>query len=180
MEYQFPFGYKELWGLAYRTDYDLKQHIKHSKKDLFIVDPYTQKKIVPHVIEPAVGIDRLFLMVLSDAYKEEEGRTVLKIHPKIAPYKVAVFPLLANKEELVSKAREIYNTLNKKFTVLFDDRGNIGKRYLYQDEIGTPWCVTIDFDSLEDNAVTIRDRDTTKQERVSISELANYFSDKLR
>jgi len=180
LEYNFPFGYKELWGLAYRTDYDLKQHIKHSGNELFIVDPYTQKKIVPHVIEPAVGIDRLLFMVLSDAYTEEESRTVLKIHPKIAPFKAAVFPLLANKEELVTKARGIYDDLRKQFPVVFDDRGNIGKRYLYQDEIGTPWCVTVDFDSLQDESVTVRDRNTTNQERVPISGLANHLSNKLR
>ena len=139
----------------------------------------TQKKITPHVIEPAVGIDRMFLMVLSDAYTEEENRTVLKIHPKVAPYKAAIFPLLANKPELVEKARSVYNMLKKQMPVIFDDRGNIGKRYLYQDEIGTPWCVTVDFDSLTDDAVTIRDRDTTSQERIKISDLAKYFADHL-
>jgi glycyl-tRNA synthetase len=186
LEYQFPFGFKELWGLAYRTDYDLKAHIKHSGKELFIVDPYTQKKIVPHVIEPAVGVDRLFLMVLADAYVEESSSTgsesariVLKIHPKLAPYKVAVFPLLANKEELVGKAKEVYTLLQSHFTTDFDARGNIGKRYLYQDEIGTPWCVTVDFESLEDGAVTVRDRDTMSQERVTVDELIEYFAKKL-
>lgn len=179
LEYNFPFGFKELWGLAYRTDYDLTQHIKGSNKDLSIVDPQTNKKIVPHVIEPAVGINRLLLMVLADAYTEEENRTVLKIDPKIAPYKVAVFPLLANKEELVHRASEVYQSLTDEFMTAFDARGNIGKRYLAQDEIGTPWCVTIDFDTLEDDTVTVRDRDTMKQERVLLKDLIQYFKDKL-
>lgn len=179
LEYEFPFGFKELWGLAYRTDYDLKQHIKYSGKELFIIDPQTNQKIIPHVIEPAVGIDRLVLMVMTDAYREIEGRTVLAFHPAVAPYKAAVFPLLANKPELVAKAREIYTDLKKNMPVIWDDRGNIGKRYLYQDEIGTPWCVTVDFDTLEDQAVTIRDRDTAQQERVKITELASYFDQKL-
>ena len=176
LEYNYPFGFKELWGLAYRTDYDLKQHIKHSGKDLYIIDPYTNKKIVPHVIEPAVGIDRLFLMVFSDAYVEEEKRTVLKIAPKLAPYKVAVFPLLSNKEDLVGKAREVYQNLKMEFNAVFDDRGNIGKRYLYQDEIGTPWCVTIDFQTLEDDTVTVRDRDSASQERIKVQDLQSHFS----
>ncbi len=179
LEYNFPFGFKELWGLAYRTDYDLTQHMKFSNKDLYIVDPQTGRKITPHVIEPAVGINRLFLMVLIDAYTQEEARTVLKLHPKLAPYKVAVFPLLANKENLVSKARGIYESLKDNFMVAFDDRGNIGKRYLYQDEIGTPWCVTVDFQTLEDDTVTIRDRDTTRQERIKVSEINNYLQGKL-
>jgi glycyl-tRNA synthetase len=186
LEYNFPFGFKELWGLAYRTDYDLMQHTKFSKKELSIIDPHTGKKIVPHVIEPAVGINRLLLMVLLDSFVEEApsteggtGRTVMKIHPKLAPYKIAVFPLLANKENLVGKARDIYESLKDHFMVAFDDRGNIGKRYLYQDEIGTPWCVTVDFDSLDDEAVTVRDRDTAKQERIAIKDLASYFSQKL-
>lgn len=179
LEYEFPFGFKELWGLAYRTDYDLKQHIKHSGKELFIVDPYTSEKVVPHVIEPAVGINRLFLMILCDAYREEEGRVRLSLAPKLAPYKVAVFPLLANKEKLVEKAKSVFDDLSKQMTVAFDDRGNIGKRYLYQDEIGTPWCVTVDFETLEDNAVTVRDRDTAKQERVALDSLSQYFQKKL-
>ncbi len=179
MEYDFPFGFKELWGLAYRTDYDLKAHAKHANKDLVIVDPHTSEKIVPHVIEPAVGINRLFLMVLADAYTEEDNRTVLKIAPKLAPYKVAVFPLLSNKPELVEKAKGVYKDLRKEHMAVFDDRGNIGKRYLYQDEIGTPWCVTVDFETLEDSAVTIRDRDTAKQDRVKIGELSKYFTEKL-
>lgn len=188
LEYDFPFGFKELWGLAYRTDYDLSQHSQHSNKNLVIVDPHSNEKIKPHVIEPAVGINRLFLMVLSDAYTEEDNpsgasgqsRIVLRIAPRIAPYKVAVFPLLSNKPELVEKAKGIYIDLKQQYMVVFDDRGNIGKRYLYQDEIGTPWCVTIDFETLVDDAVTVRDRDTAKQERVKIVELQKYFAEKLK
>lgn len=205
LEYQFPFGTKELWGLAYRTDYDLTQHMNASKKELMAVDPQTQKKILPHVIEPAVGMTRLLLMVLVDAYVEEDpstgpstghstlrdepsgsdskssgqGRTVLKLAPKLAPYKVAVFPLLANKEELVKKARDVFSSLSPEFMTAFDDRGNIGKRYLSQDEIGTPWCVTVDFQTLEDGTVTVRDRDTTQQERVAVEDLVSYFTQKL-
>lgn len=179
LEYQFPFGVKELWGLAYRTDYDLTQHTNASKKELVIIDPQTQKKILPHVIEPAVGMTRLLLMVLVDAYVEEEKRTVLKIAPKIAPYKVAVFPLLANKPELVDKARKVFELLSSEFMTAFDDRGNIGKRYLSQDEIGTPWCVTVDFDTIEDDSVTVRDRDTTEQKRIKIADLVAYFTEQL-
>ncbi len=181
LEYQFPFGMKELWGLAYRTDYDLMKHREHSGREMFIVDPQTNEKIVPHVIEPALGLTRALLMVLLDAYEEdaEQGRTVMKFSPQVAPFKVAVFPLLANKPELVDKAREIYRSLKKEMHITWDDRGNIGKRYLYQDEIGTPWCVTIDFDTLENDSVTVRDRDTAKQERVPLVELANYFREKL-
>ena len=179
LEYNFPFGFKELWGLAYRTNYDLTKHAEASKKDLVIVDPQSGRKIMPHVIEPAVGINRLLLMTLIDSYTEEENRVVLNLHPRLAPYKVAVFPLLGNKENLIEKARGIYDELKQHFMVNFDDRGNIGKRYLYQDEIGTPWCVTVDFDSLEDEKVTVRDRVTTQQERVAIADLLNYFTNKL-
>lgn len=179
LEYKFPFGFKELWGLAYRTNYDLTQHMNFSKKDLQITDPQSGKKILPHVIEPAVGINRLLLMTIIDAYTEEDKRVVLKINPKLAPFKAAVFPLLANKENLVSKAYEIYNELKEYFMVAFDDRGNIGKRYMAQDEVGTPWCVTVDFDTPDDDTVTIRDRDTMKQERVAIKDLVSYFKNKL-
>ncbi len=179
LEYNFPFGFKELWGLAYRTDYDLAQHSKFSKKDLSITDPQTNKKIVPYVIEPAVGINRLLLTVLCDAYTEDGERVLLKLNPKVAPYKVAVFPLVANKEELSSKARSVYSELKKEFTTAWDDRGNIGKRYLAQDEIGTPWCITIDYQTLEDDTVTVRDRDTTKQERIGIPKLLAYFQKKV-
>ena len=179
LEYNFPFGFKELWGLDYRTDYDLTKHSEFSKKELLIVDPQTNEKIVPHVIEPAVGINRLLLMTLLDSYVEDGERVILKLDPKLAPYKVAVFPLLANKEELVGKAREIYESLKKEMMVAWDDRGNIGKRYFAQDEAGTPFCVTVDFQTLEDNTVTIRDRDTAKQDRIEISNLQEYLQGKI-
>ncbi len=181
LEYQFPFGFKELWGLAYRTDYDLQNHMKNSGRDLSIVDPQTGKKIVPHVIEPAVGINRLLLMVLSDAFTQEEDRVVLKFAPKVAPVKAAVFPLLANKPELTELAQKVYQTLQEKVNgkILWDDRGNIGKRYLSQDEIGTPYCITVDFQSLEDQSVTVRDRDSKEQKRVAISELVSYIQERL-
>lgn len=185
LEYKFPFGFKELWGLAYRTNYDLTQHMNLSKKDLTIQDPQTGSKILPHVIEPAVGINRLLLMVMIDSYYEDasassgQGRVVMRLKPQLAPYKAAVFPLLANKPELVEKAKEVFGDLKEHFMVVLDSRGNIGKRYLAQDEIGTPWCVTVDFQSLEDNTVTVRDRDTAVQERVDIDKLATFFHQKL-
>lgn len=181
LEYNYPFGFKELWGLAYRTDYDLNQHIKHSGKDLSYTDPFTLEKFVPHVIEPAVGIDRLVLMVLCDAYWVDEAnhRTVLKLSPNLAPYTAAVFPLVKNNDSIVGRAKEVYDSLKSSFRVSWDDRGNIGKRYLYQDEIGTPYCITIDHDTLTDSMVTVRDRDTMKQERVAIDKLKEYISAKL-
>ncbi len=179
-EYDFPFGRDELYGLAYRTDFDLKNHFKEAPYE----DPETKEKFYPHVIEPTWGVDRSVLAVLCDAYKEEKdpakdgaSRVVLKLPFKLAPYKAAVFPLLKNKPELVEKAKEIYNTLRKEFNVAFDDRGNIGKRYYSQDEIGTPYCITVDFDSLENNDVTVRDRDTMKQERIKISDLIKKISE---
>jgi glycyl-tRNA synthetase len=185
LEYEFPFGFKELWGLAYRTDYDLKQHMKYSGVDLSYTDPISNKKFLPHVIEPAVGINRLMAMVLLDAYTEEPDgkdgtRMYLKLPPRLAPYKAAVFPLLANKPELVARAREVYETLRKKYFVAWDDRGNIGKRYYAQDEIGTPFCITVDFDTLENGTVTVRDRDTAQQERVAIDGLGGYLGAKLK
>jgi glycyl-tRNA synthetase len=180
LEYKFPFGWKELWGVAYRTDYDLKQHAQFSGKNLMYKDPVSGKEFVPHVIEPAVGLNRLFLMILADCITVEEKRTVLKLDPKLAPHTVAVFPLVANKPELIHKARAVYNLLKQaEIKVAWDERGNIGKRYLSQDEVGTPWCVTIDYDTLNDESVTIRDRDTTKQERVKIAELATYIQEKI-
>jgi glycyl-tRNA synthetase len=184
LEYEFPFGFKELWGIAYRTDYDLSQHQKHSGQDLSVLDPETNKRFVPHVIEPAVGITRLFLMTLLDAYHEEgEGsdkRVVLKLKPALAPYKAAVFPLLRNKPELVAKAQEVYDLLRAEYAVAWDDRGNIGKRYYAQDEIGTPQCITVDFQTLEDGTVTVRDRDAATQQRVAISELLGGIKAMLR
>jgi glycyl-tRNA synthetase len=179
MEYNFPFGFKELWGLAYRADYDLTQHTKHSGKELVVVDSETGKKITPHVIEPAVGINRLFLMTLVDAYREEEGRIFLKLSPKITPFKAAVFPLLHNKPELMDKAQEVYKMIKKQMPAAWDARGNIGKRYASQDEIGTPFCITVDFDTLTDGAVTVRDRDTAAQERVKIENLLDYLNSKI-
>ena len=180
LDYNYPFGWKELWGIAYRTDYDLKQHAKFSGVDLTYRDPATGNVLVPHVVEPAVGINRLFFMILTNAYSEEGERVVLKLKPSLAPYKVAVFPLVANKEDIVKKARHIYLGLKLRLNAVWDDRGNIGKRYYAQDEIGTPWCVTVDYQTLEDDTVTVRDRDTARQERISVAKLDSYFSDKLK
>ncbi len=175
-EYDYPFGRKELYGLAYRTDFDLKNHFKEAPYK----DQETGEAFYPHVIEPTWGVDRSVLAVLCDAYTEEDDRVVLKLKSKLAPYKVAVFPLLRNKPELVAKAREIYFNLKKEFTAAWDDRGNVGKRYYSQDEIGTPYCVTVDFDTLEDKMVTVRDRDTTKQERVAINDLSAYIKNAIQ
>lgn len=185
IEYNFPWGQDELWAIAYRTDYDISQHQKMSGKNMEYFDDARNKKYIPHVIEPTFGVDRTILAVLIDAYKEEElengeTRLVLKLKPNVAPYKAAVFPLLANKGHLVAKAQEIYLGLKEDFNVAWDDRGNIGKRYRSQDEIGTPYCVTIDFQTLDDQTVTVRDRDTMKQERVKISELKSYLEEKLK
>ena len=181
IEYKYPFGWKEMFGIAYRTDYDLKNHSEKSGKDLSYQDPITNEKYIPHVVEPTFGLSRLVGILLFDAYSEDRERVVLKLNPKIAPYKVAVFPLLANKPELVEKARDIYHNLKKfSFSVTLDSRGNIGKRYFAQDEIGTPWCITVDFDTLEDKKVTVRDRDTAKQERIDIDKLEEYFHNKLK
>ena len=159
----------------------MSQHEKFSGKELRIVDSQTGAKTLPHVIEPAVGVDRLFLMVLCDAYSEEDSRIVLKIAPRLAPVKAAVFPLLANKDELTHKAQEIYADIKEHISgfVSYDARGNIGKRYLSQDEVGTPYCVTVDFQTLEDGTVTIRDRDTAKQERVEVSKINSFLLEKL-
>ncbi len=175
-EYDYPFGRKELYGLAYRTDFDLKNHIRDSGQDLSYTDPDTGEKYVPHVIEPTFGLDRSILITLLDAYREDEDRVYLSLPPKLAPYKVAVFPLLKNKPELVEKAKAIYNDLKQHFTVAWDERGNVGKRYYSQDEIGTPFCITVDFDTLENGTVTVRNRDTKEQPRVKIEELQSYFT----
>jgi len=180
LDYRFPFGWKELWGVAYRTDYDLKQQMKHSGVDLRYTDPHTQKKFIPHVIEPAVGINRLLFMVLCDSFHSEENRTVLKMKPSIAPYTIAVFPLVANKPDLVKYAESVFTDLSTQFHVYWDDRGNIGKRYKYQDEVGTPFCVTIDYESLENQTVTVRDRDTMEQERITITDIASHISKHIR
>jgi glycyl-tRNA synthetase len=175
IEYDYPFGRSELYGLAYRTDFDLKNHFKEPPYE----DAETGEKFYPHVIEPTFGVDRSVLAVLLDAYAEEEDRVVLKLKPSLAPYKVAVFPLLKNKPELVKKAIEVYHQLKKDFTVAFDDRGNIGKRYYSQDEIGTPFCITIDFGTLENEDVTVRDRDTMKQKRIKIKDLQSFLNEKI-
>jgi glycyl-tRNA synthetase len=184
-EFDFPMGQKELLGLAYRTDYDLKNHSDASTVDLSFYDEEKKQRFIPHCIEPTFGLGRLVLAVISDAYSEDElggeTRSFLKFSPKVAPILVAVFPLLKNKPALVDKAREVYSTLKKQFArVSFDDNGNIGKRYRRQDEVGTPFCVTIDFDTIEkDNTVTVRSRDTGEQERVAISDLANFIQKKI-
>jgi glycyl-tRNA synthetase len=179
IEYNFPFGFKELEGVHARGDYDLSQHSKFSGQELNYLDPATNEKFIPHVVETSAGVGRTFLAVLSEAYREEEVegdvRVVLSISPKLAPIKIAVFPLLKNKPELVAKARAVFDVLKKDWRCEFDDNGNIGKRYRRQDEIGTPFCLTIDFDSLENDDVTIRYRDTMKQERIKIAELENFF-----
>lgn len=182
-EFDFPFGQKELLGLAYRTDYDLKAHTDKSGVDLSYFDEETKTRITPHCIEPTFGVDRLTLALISDAYTVDElggeKREFLKLSPKVAPILVAVFPLLKNKSVLVDKAREIYSMLKKQLgRTAFDDNGNIGKRYRRQDEIGTPFCVTVDFDTIEkpEQEVTVRHRDTGAQERVKIAELAGYLA----
>lgn len=188
-EFDYPFGQKELFGLAYRTDYDLNRHMKFSGKDASWQDPETKEKIVPHVIEPAFGSDRAFLAILLSAYDEEvipsesgkeDSRVVLRLAKSIAPVKVAVFPLMKNKPELVAKAREVFDILKKDVVCEFDDNGNVGKRYRRQDEIGTPYCVTVDFQTLDDGTVTVRDRDTMKQDRVSLADLGEYLWEHLK
>jgi glycyl-tRNA synthetase len=185
IEYDYSFGRKELYGLAYRTDFDLKSHSAMSGMDLSYFDEETKERFIPHVIEPSLGVDRSVLAVLLESYKEDElggeKRIFLKLPNKLAPIKVAIFPLLKNKPQLVEKAREIYGELKKEFGgVEFDDNGNIGKRYRRQDEIGTPYCVTVDFDTIEKNeGMTVRDRDTGKQERIPEKELVAYLHKKL-
>lgn len=183
IEFKFPWGFDELEGVHARGDYDLTQHSQHSGVDLSYIDPETNEKYIPHIIESSVGVGRLILALLLDAYTEEgEGknkRMVLKIDKNLAPIKLAVFPLLSNKPELVKRSKSIHNSLKQKLFCEYDGSGNIGKRYRRQDEIGTPYCVTVDFDTLEDNTVTIRDRDSMKQERVEVDKLLAYFYKKL-
>jgi glycyl-tRNA synthetase len=179
--FKFPQGFKELWGTHNRTDFDLSNHMRVSGKDLQYFDEESKERFTPYVIESSVGVGRMFLAVLTNAYHEEEingeTRVVLKLHPKLAPYKVAVSPLLKNKPELVEKAREVYGMLKKEIgNVMWDDNGNIGKRYRRQDEIGTPYCVTIDFQTLEDNTVTVRNRDTTEQQRINIEDITHQIA----
>ncbi len=172
-EFDFPFGKKELYGLAYRTDFDLKSHMEKSGQDLRYIDAETKKSFIPHCIEPTWGVDRTILAILVSAYAKVGDRTYLSFTPAIAPIKAAVFPLLRNKPELVAKARQVYDALRTECAVAWDDRGNIGKRYYAQDEIGTPVGITVDFTTLEDDTVTWRDRDTAKQHRVKISALGD-------
>jgi len=182
IEFKFPFGFGELWGIADRTDYDLKQHMVHSGEDFTYTDPMDpSKKYVPYCIEPSVGVERLVLAFLTSAYTEEEvsegdTRVVLKLHPFLAPIKVAILPL---SKKLSDKANEVYERLVKKYRCDYDETGSIGKRYRRQDEIGTPYCVTIDFDTLEDESVTVRDRDTMQQVRIKIDELEKFLDEKI-
>ncbi len=181
IEFKFPFGWGELWGIADRTDFDLKQHMEHSGEDMNYFDPETNEKYIPYCIEPSLGADRVTLAFLCEAYDEEaleDGttRTVMHLHPALAPVKVAVLPI---SKKLSPQAVEVYNELSKYYNCEFDETQSIGKRYRRQDEIGTPFCVTFDFDSLEDKCVTIRERDTMKQIRIEISELKNYFNKNL-
>ena len=183
-EFLFPFGWGELWGVADRTDYDLTQHQNTSGKDMSYFDQETNERYIPYVVEPSLGVERTVLAILCNAFEEQvldaeknDVRTVLHLHPTLAPFKVAILPL---SKKLSEKADEIYSELIKKFPVDYDESGSIGKRYRRQDEIGTPFCVTVDFDTLEDNAVTVRDRDTMEQVRIPISELESYVSERIK
>ena len=181
-EFKFPFGWGELWGIADRTDFDLNAHSKVSGKNLDYTDPITNEKYVPYVIEPSLGVERMVLALLCNAYEEEEleggdSRVVMHFHPAIAPYKVAVLPL--QKKALGEKSEEIFRNLSKKFSATYDETASIGKRYRRQDEIGTPYCVTVDFDTLEDNCVTVRERDSMQQERVAIADLEEYLAKRM-
>ncbi|HCX64074.1 MAG TPA: glycine--tRNA ligase [Eubacteriaceae bacterium] len=180
-EFQFPFGWGELWGIADRTDYDLKQHQEVSGKDLRYTDPATNEKYVPYCIEPSLGVDRMLLAFLCNGYEKEqinekEERTVLRLHPALAPFKCAVLPLT---KKLKEKAYEVYEKLSVDYMVEYDEAGSIGKRYRRQDEIGTPYCITIDFDTLEDGMVTVRHRDSMEQERIAIDQLRTYMQEKM-
>lgn len=184
IEYKFPWGFDELEGIHDRTDYDLSQHMKFSGVDLQYIDQDKGEKYIPWILETSMGMGRLFLAVMLNAYEEDElggeTRVVLRLSPKIAPVKVMVAPLLKNKPELVEKARMLYSQLKKEFgAVMFDDNGNIGKRYRRQDEIGTPFCIVVDFETLTDNAVTVRDRDTGEQERIKVEDLKNYIKERI-
>ena len=182
IEFLFPFGWGELWGIADRTDYDLKQHAEHSKEDFTYLDQETGEKFIPYCVEPSLGCDRVALAFLCNSYEKEEiaegdTRIVLRLHPFLAPYKVAVLPL---SKKLSEKAEEVYENLSKKFMCDYDEAGSIGKRYRREDEIGTPFCVTIDFETENDNSVTIRDRDTMEQVRVKIDELEKWLEEKIQ
>lgn len=179
LEYRAPWGWAEFMGIHHRGDFDLSRHQQYSKENLSYIDPETKEQFLPWDIESSAGVDRSLLFFLLDAYSEEGKRKILKLHPKLSPYQVAVFPLLANKPELVERAKKIYLDLKIDFMVAFDERGNIGGRYASADEIGTPFCVTVDFQSLDDEMVTVRDRDSAKQDRVKIADLSTYLSSKI-
>ena len=180
-EFRFPFGWGELWGVADRTDFDLKAHQRVSGENMEYIDPVTNERFIPYVIEPSLGADRVLLAFLCDAYEEQElendSRVVLHLHPALAPYKAAVLPLQKNK--LGGLATEVYEKLSKKFMVNYDETGSIGKRYRRQDEIGTPYCITVDFDTQDDQTVTVRDRDSMEQIRLPIDALEAYLSEKV-
>ncbi len=180
IEYDFPFGWGELEGIAHRGTFDLEQHVRGSGKDLAFFDEENKEKFLPAVIEPSLGVDRALLVFLLDAYEREADRTVLHLHPRLAPYKVAVFPLVRNKPDIVELASSIERALRPAMRTVFDDSGNVGKRYYRQDEIGTPYCVTVDYESLDNRDVTVRDRDTKLQERVAIDRLQDYLATKMR
>ena len=182
IEYMFPWGWGELWGIADRTNYDLSKHAEYSKTNMEYLDPTTNEKFIPYCVEPAVGVERLFLMFFTEAYDEEvinekDTRVVMRFSPYLAPVKAAIFPL---RKDLKDKALEIYATLSKEFNVDYDEAGSIGKRYRRQDAIGTPYCITVDPQTMEDNCVTLRDRDTMEQVRMPISELKDYILEKIR
>ncbi|QVK19168.1 glycine--tRNA ligase [Mycoplasmatota bacterium] len=182
IEYQFPFGWGELWGIANRTDYDLSAHNNHSGQSLEYLDPQTNEKYIPYCIEPSVGVERLFLAIFTDSYEEEtlangETREVLHLHPFLAPYKIAVLPLVKKLDE---KAQAVYDLVSKEYMTDYDVSGKIGRRYRRQDAIGTPFCITIDYDTLDDEAVTVRERDTMEQKRIKISELNEFFRERLK
>jgi len=179
IEYDYPFGWGELEGIAHRGCFDLSQHVKTSGKDLSYYDEETKAKYLPAVVEPALGSDRAMLVFLIDAYEKEEDRVVLRLHPRLAPFKIAVFPLVRNKPDIVQMAANIERDLRQSARTIFDDSGNVGKRYYRQDEIGTPLCVTVDYDSLNDHDVTVRDRDTKRQVRVSVDLLAEHLRQRL-
>ncbi|MDB4809066.1 His/Gly/Thr/Pro-type tRNA ligase C-terminal domain-containing protein, partial [Verrucomicrobiales bacterium] len=195
IEYEFPFGIQELEGVAYRTNYDLTKHQEHSGKTLEYIDQATNEKFIPHVVEPSAGVDRTVLAVICEAFDEEtitnekgkeEVRTVLRFSPRMAPIKCGIFPLLKNKPELVAKAREVQEVLRPHMNVFYDEGGAVGRRYRRQDEIGTPFCVTIDFDTIGENGpeaedtVTVRERDAMTQERIKIADLLTYLLERVR
>jgi len=179
IEYEYPWGFDEIMGIHNRADWDLSRHQEYSGEKMAVLDTETNETFIPWDIETSAGLDRNMLVLLLDAYQEEGERIWLSLSPKIAPYKVAVFPLLGNKPDLINKAREIFNELKKDYMVVLDERGNIGKRYAAQDEIGTPYCITVDFDTLEKGEVTVRDRDTTKQEKININDIKKYINERI-